>query len=529
MSCNDGVCGTGGWGGPKPGDPSNNSVLSATPAFGGIDINWTFPTLNPFAVAHTRIYRALIDDVNAALVIVDPVGGSFYYDKVGPGVLYFYWIQFVSINGTQGELIGPASSTARASIEQTITDLTGQIDAGMLAQALKTQIALIPAIDAKILEEITNRLASNEALGNAIAQVQGVNEETRAFILNEISQRQTADTVLIESINTLFAQAAGNAAAITEEQTIRVTKDDALASRIDTLAASVNGDITAAIANEQIVRANADTALASDISTLYTKAGNNLAAILTESTARSNADSALATDITTLFTKAGDNTAAIQSEATARANAVSAETNARNTQYAAVSPAIAAAVQTETNARVSADNTLSNQITTAQSTLNGQISAVQTNLQTNIDTVNGKVTSIGALYTVKLNVNGLIGGFGAYNDGNTVQMGFDVDSFWVGRTGANMRKPFIISGSETFIDEAVINKLTFSKLRADDGSLIVENGKVKATYIEAVNITATSINVQNSVAGEGSLVMDNNSYRCYDENGTLRVRLGRLQ
>jgi hypothetical protein len=107
--------------------------------------------------------------------------------------------------------------------------------------------------------------------------------------------------------------------------------------------------------------------------------------------------------------------------------------------------------------------------------------------------VDGKVTQIGALYTVKVNTVtsdgvALVGGFGIYNDGSTVQAGFDVDEFWVGNTQANKRKPFIISGGVTYIDEAAIEKLTFSKLRDTSGSFIVENGKVKADYLNVTQI-----------------------------------------
>ena len=58
-SCTTGTCGVGGWGGPLPGDPDNNSVLTATPAFGGIDVSWSYPGTNPQAVAHTVLYRGV--------------------------------------------------------------------------------------------------------------------------------------------------------------------------------------------------------------------------------------------------------------------------------------------------------------------------------------------------------------------------------------------------------------------------------------------------------------------------------------
>ncbi|WP_110665208.1 phage tail tip fiber protein [Salinicola halophilus] len=64
----------------------------------------------------------------------------------------------------------------------------------------------------------------------------------------------------------------------------------------------------------------------------------------------------------------------------------------------------------------------------------------------------------GSLYTAKLQSNGLIGGFGVYNDGSTVEAGFDVDRFWVGRTNDEKRKPFIIEDGETYLDEVMIRK-----------------------------------------------------------------------
>ena len=36
-SCSGGVCGTGEWAGPKPGDPDNNITLSANGAVGGVN------------------------------------------------------------------------------------------------------------------------------------------------------------------------------------------------------------------------------------------------------------------------------------------------------------------------------------------------------------------------------------------------------------------------------------------------------------------------------------------------------------
>lgn len=349
------VCGTGNWSGPKPGDPDNNSILTATPAFGGIDVSWTYPGVNPHAVAHVILYRGT--SANAAYSTRHAVvSGNLYYDKTTSEtpIEYFYWIQIVSVNGTYGNLIGPASATARPTIDAIMEDLTGRIDEGVLAQSLKQGIDQIQLNKLGIDQEMIARAASDDALGVALNEVSAFTDETRAMLQEEVLARTQANDAFVSSVNTLYA-------------------------------------------------------------------------------------------------KVDENTAAIQE--------------------------VKEAVVTETEA-------LAQDITTVQTTLLGDQASGEVGLVAQIESFNGKVREIGALYTAKVQVNGLIGGFGVYNDGTLVEAGFDVDRFWVGRTDEDRKKPFIIENDEVFIDEAVISKLTFNKLRADDGSLLVENGKLKAKYIQ---------------------------------------------
>lgn len=339
-SCSDNTCGIG-LGGPLPGDPDNNSVLTATPAFGGIDVSWTYPVTNPFAVAHTLLYRGLLPDFNSAMQI-QVVSGNFFYDKLETATRYYYWIKIVSINGTVGELIGPATAIARPSIQETIEQLTGMIDAGMLAQSLKTDLDQISILNTNLLNEITARENGETTLAEAMADVDAGVAEALTFITTEIASRTTADSAIAESINLVAA------------------------------------------------------------------------------------------------------------------------------------------------------------------TLGDDIAAVSTAMTVQIDELNGTVD---AMYTAKVTVNGLIGGFGIHNDGDSVDAGFDVDTFWVGRTSENKRKPFIIVGSETFIDEAVINKLTFSKLRDESGSFVVEDGKVKAQYLKVATASIDDAAITN--AKIANLAVDN--------------------
>lgn len=802
-SCSTSECGVGGWGGPLPGDPDNNSVLSATPAFGGIDVSWTLPATNPEAVAYVQLYRGVLPDFNSAIIIAT-VGGNFFYDKTtSPQLIqYYYWIRIVSVNGTVGAVIGPASAAASPAIDQVILGLTGRIDAGLLAQSLKGELDKITLNYGELLQEVNNRIGGDTALsgalstlqvslnnalgligdeiadrqegdslllgevnGNAVAiaqeaetraaaiqneaesraaailternaritaieseaatrvaailaestarqtaigtlnaavqseqqaritavsaeasardvlatQLRGnysgsdVAQVTSGLIYSERTSRITADQNLQTQINTLVAASSGDfgdlIAAVQEEQTARLAGDAANALSISTIGARLDGikdknglptnkSLEATLVDDRQARVDGDTALSTQITTLNSSVVNNYntlnSAIQAESTARStavsseatqretlaaqlrgtytgtnpallstgllyterqariSAEQAISSSVTALSATVNQNTAAITSEASTRATADTALSNSFNTLSAqvndsttglpatrakllndyytkastdsaisaavlnlvsntglattlgayvtsanlnqnyytktatdsaisaatttlastingtlsnyvtvatltndyftksgtnsAISTAVqnlvsvtglnttlqgyanVAALQSEQTARTNADNALASQISTAQTTAANNLAAAQTTLQTNINSVDGKVNAIGALYTAKLTVNGLVGGFGVYNNGTEVQAGFDVDTFWVGRTNANKKKPFIIENDQVYIDQAAINKLTFTKLRDESGAVMVENGKLKAGYISGKDL-----------------------------------------
>lgn len=374
MSCTDQVCGTGGWTGPLPGDPDNNVSLHANPTFGGIDVSWAYPTTNAHAVAHTLLYRSTSPNKETAIQIA-VVAGNRYYDKIEEEVRYFYWIQLVSINGTTGDWIGPASAVSRTRKQGTLEDLTAEIDAGVLAQSLKKEIDKITLNYSELLSEIQNRVAGDAALSTALADLQSGVTQAVAFVQQEITTRIDGDNALAQQVGLLAAANSKNAAAIIDEKTARVTKDDALTTQYNALLSASN---------------------------------NN-----------------------------------------------------------------AAAVVNEANARVSADAALAGQLTTVQSSMGGQIASVQTSLQTNINAVGRTVTEIGALYTAKVSVNGLVGGFGVYNNGSSVEAGFDVDRFWIGRTGPDKVKPFIIDDGTVYIDKARIRTADIDTLKIAGNAVTV--------------------------------------------------------
>ena len=498
MSLEDGVCGTGGWSGPLPGDPNNDSVLTATAVYGGIQLAWTYPTINPHAVAHTLLYRGISVNPSEAL-LHRTVTGDSYLDITNPeeAVTFFYWIKIVSVYGTVGPLIGPASVVALSTMLQLMELLTGRIDDGLLATSLRSDIASIATLAQEIDLEIQNRIASNVALGNALAAVQTQSGELTTYILNETTQRTTADDAQVSAINAVAVGQGSNAAAIVNEATVRLAADNALATDISTLVSrlAVAGDVgSAIIINQQTASQaldDANTALGTALNKnksfyqvaepdplivtlaagdLWVDVDNGNTLYRWDGFAWINIEDSrlvsIAESLTLLQASVDDpltglgTKASIEQVATAQANAISASATASEAYTAtAISEnnlVTNAAIQTETDARVYQDSLLATQITTVEGNLGDDIAQVQTTLQTNINTVDGEVTNIGALYTAKVNVNGLIGGFGIYNNGLTVQMGFDVDSFWVGRTGPDQVKPFIISGGIVYMANAMI-------------------------------------------------------------------------
>ena len=602
-SCSTNECGVGGWGGPLPGDPSNDSILTATPAFGGIDLNWTFPVTYPEAVAYTKVYRAAVSNPDAAILIKE-TGDTFWHDRQDNSNRWYYWIRFVSVNGTVGELIGPASATAKPTIQQIIEQLTGQIDQSVLAQALKTELARINTLDLGLFGEIKARENGETTLSEAMQAVQDGNAQTLTFLAREQQSRVDGDSALATSIEIAAVTAANNLAAATtvlrsEIQAGGGTDVTVLSERIETVAAQSADDLAAA--------QNTLTSKIDRVDGRVDSLGSALTAVEsgsrgTELVNNSKAIPALGNEFggSVILPKndpsvppgapsdyvyvwdgrdgVGQMVSCVPNEvfdiecwvgitADVAANVdavgiISYQLNAAGTNLfvfdgGRIVPTVgwhkvSGTIVANGNAVQIAPVIWVNQAAGGPGRRrvyyslpsfrrrSGAVSGLaqaQTNLETHVSTVDGKVTEIGALWTAKVSVDGLIGGFGVYNDGRTVVAGFDVDQFWIGKSGVGVRKPFIVDSGYVYIDDAAINKLTFSKLRDESGSFIVQDGKVKANYLRVDSLdalTATigflsnrAVNSSGQRVGQG-VDLSSGAYKVFDSNGVLRVQLGDL-
>ena len=425
------VCGTGGWTGPKPGDPENIPSIRARGIVGAIEVSWFYPTINSHSVGHFRVYRGTNAEF-ALAVERGIISASIFVDQIPENETreYYYWVRMVSVNGTVMDPVGPASATPHKLSEDLLEKLTAEIDESKLSQSLRERIGLIEGIRRDIAQETLDRINANSTFANALVHVQTTADQVATYVQNEVIQRQDADSALVQAVSAL-------ATGLSENESLIIA--------------------------EQVSRTTADEALASDISILYTNVDENKAAILQEQQARSDTESAVASQLNALVTQMGDNSAAIETEKQARTAADSAIiTDVSN--WAAKTNTAAAGLANEIVARTNADTSLAQQIQTAQTQMGSNLASVQTTMQTEINATNGKVNNIGALWTAKVDVNGLVGGFGVYNNGQFVEAGFDVDRFWVGRT-TNKVKPFIIDGGVVYIDKARIRNADIDTLK----------------------------------------------------------------
>jgi len=443
-------------------DPPTNLVVDSSYPFVHV-LTWDNPS-DPI-VSHIEIWAAVNSEDRGTAKLIGIVTVTEYlrgkqgiFKNSGFAVTddYTYWIRSVSYGAkysvwcppdTQGGYVVPGTDSVQDTIDALLNVLNGKITEDELYQGLSSRIDLIDGPD---------------TLAGSVA----------ARVKTEAQAR--ADAIIQEQRD--------RAAAISTEQTSRVDADDALSRDITTLTTTVNGNVSD-IANEQTARAGADSAMAGDITTLFTKTGDNETAISNEQTARTDADSSLAQDITTLFTITGNNTSAISTEQTARADGDSALASDIETLTTATGDN-AAAISTEQTARADGDSALSTSIGTVQTTVDGHTTSIETNT-TSINGIEGK-------YSVKIDNNGYVTGFGMISTANngtpTSEFIILTDKFKIVTPGDTPKIPFSVG------------EIDGNSTVGINGNLVLD-GSIAASAIQTHSITSDRIDVSNAFVG----------------------------
>lgn len=254
-----------------------------------------------------------------------------------------------------------------------------------------------------------------------------------------------------------------------------------------------------AILNNAIAVDNINAIIAS-----LTGVGGVATIIATETASRISGDSALQTQLTLLGALNGAHTAFILDTNHAYVDATTSLAT-RLTGLDAFDSTNAAAITTESTARVSGDNSLASLITTLTSTVAGNTASIATNATV--------VSGLSAQYTVKVDVNGHVAGFGLaslpINGAVVSSFIVQANDFAIVDPGNGLSSPtvpFAVSGGVVFMNSVVINGALIQNAtitNAQIANLTLGTAQMAANAITSISTGVSAAVVSNGGSGFG--------------------------
>ena len=464
-----------------------------------------------------------------------------------------------------------------------------------LASSIDTLTVAVNKNAADVSSEQKARADADTALASSISTVLAKSNANSASIINEAKARTDADSALTTQLNLVVSKANANTAAIANETKARTDADSAMASDISTLYTKSNNN-SAAVVTERNARISADSAISSQINTVQSNLNGSISSVQQSlSTSITNVDKRVdgmadttnlvangsfytgdatgwtsvssATDIVAGIDRGGviaanymmrfpDNDVAYTPRSTTvpvrsgEKFGVSFDyahggTGATNRFRAFVQWIDASGATVANHYGVIKNATFAWQryephVFTAPSNATSARFGFQ---RLNANTGTGYATNLvanrvdavlGAQYTLRLDVNGFVSGFGAYNDGTTSDFGVIANRFYVAAPGSTSGAlPFLVSGNTVYMNEALIQTLTIGKLRTSTGGVVVSGNKIKAEFIDADNLDVRSsarfsgdVQSSNFVAGSTGWRIRQNGHAEFNQgqfNGTVNV------
>ena len=309
-------------------------------------------------------------------------------------------------------------------------------------------------------DKLNDKIDNSLAVGNILDILNGSITESQLFkdLGSRIAKIETNEINISTETQDRIAELLLTNNNLSSEITHRKSDIEDMTGRVDIVLANTN-DNTTLIATETNTRTTEISAHTSQLTLLETKTANAGTRIGTLETTTANQTQAIAntkTELRTEFQAADDiNTAAIGIERTARTTAVSS---------------------------------VASSVDTLQTTVGNNTASVQT-AQDSIDGIN-------ASWSIKTDVNGVVGGLGVVNDGRTADFMVRGSSFVItGPSGSNST-PFVsypedvtINGvlikKGNYLDAAFIRKASIDKLSslsADIGTLTTSDSRGTFTY-----------------------------------------------
>lgn len=481
--------------------PPQPTGFSASGGYSLIQLYWDYPRYGNHSL--TEIWRHDSDVIGDAQ-LVGVASGLAYVDAVGEGQSYYYWIRHVSTSGVPGPFNASAGTLAETApnVDLLLQELTNAITQSQLDTALRTQINnAATASDLADLESFTGYVdgytGSNllSQINSAVASI-NVNSGDIAAIESDVTSLQTSVTGLNGTVSTNSSAISALTTRVTAaEGSISVNSTDisSLDTSLTNLSASVSGNSSAinALSSTVTAQGNSISANSSDITALNT----SLTSVSSTVTANSNAISSLSSTVTSQG-----------NSITANANDISA----------------LGVTVTNNTSGITANSTNITSLTSTVTSQGNDISALSSSLSTlsttvgnNTASISTQATSINGLeaqYTVKVDTNGYVSGFGlaSTTTGATPTSEFIVnaDRFAIGSpSGLTEITPFIVQTSPTtlngvsvptgvYISEAFIRNGAIANAKI--GNAAIDDAKI-------ANLAVTEAKIDNLAVSEAKI------------------------
>lgn len=463
-------------------NPNNSSTptaptgFQANGAFSKIILQWDYPFDQFYGYSITEIWRHTADVLGDAQLI-GTATGMIFVDEVGQSASFYYWARHVNDAGIQGPFNSNAGTFAETAVDVNfmLELLTDAITEDEFAQSLKDEINLIDVI----ATQLYGGSIGAPSVGSVMYDLNTL-QGTVGTVTNDIVSLQT----------------------VTATHTSDITALNTTANNLNT-GVNANSNAISGIQTNVTTLQGTVTAHGSDITSLENAVNHPTTGLGATSQALNGLTSTVSTQGSNISTNA-QNISALQTTVNHPITGVSASS-------AAISNLSSRVTLTEGNISAQASN-----ISTLNSTVNGQSASIQQNAGTTA-TLQGNVTNLRAEYSVKVDVNGNVAGYGLASGSSPQYSRFYVnaDKFAIMPAGSAPNAsssvvPFAVITSPlyqngvyvdagTYIDTAMIANGSIASAKI--GNLAVDTAQIADLAIETAkidNLAITGAKIQNA-------------------------------
>lgn len=331
---------------------------------------------------------------------------------------------------------------------------------------------------------------------------------SHAALLREEKARADKDTALTQQFVSLDSQINGDgvnsSSSIVQKLETTATKTDTNATDISNLSSTFNDEVMSSqgiVARNAQTAASASAANASDISGVFAQVNPRMAGdtnswagdddplngvgVWSERSARIEEGMYTAERFDAMTARVDGNAAAISTETKIRIDEIKAVAQRTDTLRTDFNDN-AGVVQTEIKAVADANSALSTRTDTIQSTVGEHTSSIQTQQQA--------IDGINARWSIKVDVNGVVGGIALGNNGSTVDFLVRAGSFAIQGQSGSTSVPFVSYPDGTVIDGEVIPAGNY-----------LDDTYIRRASIDTLDIKGNAVTVPVSAFTEGSI------------------------